>query len=53
MGPGENATFPTKWISSDGREMVLIWSDAMSNAAGKSHTVNYRWNQMKITIETK
>ena len=39
-----------KWISEDGTEMVLIWSDAMSNAAGKSHTVNYRWNQMKIKI---
>ncbi len=40
-----------KWISADGREMVLIWSDAMKNAEGRSHTVNYRWNQMKITIQ--
>ena len=41
-----------KWISADGRQMVLIWSDAMKNAAGRSHTVNYRWNQMAITVET-
>ena len=39
-----------KWISEDGKEMVLIWSDAMKNAQGKSHTVNYRWNHMKIRI---
>jgi hypothetical protein len=31
--------------------MVLIWSDAMKNEEGKSHTVNYRWNQMEITLE--
>jgi len=42
-----------KWIGKDGTEMILIWSDAMKNEAGKSHTVNYRWNQMKITIQTK
>ncbi len=42
-----------KWISADGREMVLIWSDAMRNEQGHSHTVNYRWNQMKITIQTQ
>jgi hypothetical protein len=42
-----------KWISADGREMVLIWSDAMKNAEGRSHRVNYKWNQMKITIETR
>ena len=42
-----------KWISADGREMVLIWSDAMRNEQGRSHTVNYRWNQMKITIQTQ
>ena len=30
--------------------MILIWSDAMKNAEGKSHTVNYRWNQMPITL---
>jgi len=42
-----------KWISEDGREMVLIWSDAMKNEQGRSHTVNYRWNQMRITIQTR
>jgi hypothetical protein len=42
-----------KWISEDGKEMVLIWSDAMKNEEGRSHTVNYRWNQMKITISTR
>ena len=42
-----------KWISKDGKEMVLIWSDAMKNKEGRSHTVNYRWNQMRITIGTK
>jgi hypothetical protein len=41
-----------KWISADGREMILIWSDAMKNREGRSHTVNYTWNQMRITIET-
>ena len=40
-----------KWISEDGKNMVLIWSDAMKNEEGKSHTVNYRWNQMEITLE--
>ena len=40
----------SKWISEDGWEMVLIWSDAMKNAEGRSHTVNYRWNQMRVTI---
>ena len=40
-----------KWISEDGTNMVLIWSDAMKNEEGKSHTVNYRWNQMEITLE--
>ena len=39
-----------KWISGDGREMVLIWSDAMKNAEGRSHRVNYMWNQMRITL---
>jgi len=42
-----------KWISGDGRNMVLIWSDAMKDSGGKSHTVNYKWNQMKITIQTE
>ncbi len=36
-----------KWISDDGKTMVLIWSDA-----GEGHGANYRWNQMKISIET-
>jgi hypothetical protein len=40
-----------KWISPDGTRMVLIWSDAMKNEEGRSHTVNYRWNQMKISLE--
>ena len=39
-----------KWISEDGKRMVLIWSDAMKNEAGRSHSVNYLWNQMEITI---
>lgn len=42
-----------KWISEDGKEMTLIWSDAMNNEEGHSHTVNYIWNQMKVTIELK
>jgi hypothetical protein len=41
-----------KWISEDGSRMVLIWSDAMKNERGQSHTVNYKWNQMEIAIET-
>jgi len=52
----ENRTYQPKlspkWMSADGRRMVLIWSDAMKNAAGQSHTVNYLWNQMAITIAT-
>jgi hypothetical protein len=51
----ENRTYQPKlspkWISSDGTNMVLIWSDAMKNKEGRSHTVNYVWNQMKIAIE--
>ncbi len=39
-----------KWISEDGTEMVLIWSDAMKDSSGHSHTVNYKWNQIKIKI---
>ncbi len=30
-----------KWISEDGTQMVLIWSDAMKNDQGQSHTVHY------------
>jgi inosine-uridine nucleoside N-ribohydrolase len=41
-----------KWISQDGKDMVLIWSDAMKDEQGRSHTVNYRWNQMRISIQT-
>ncbi len=33
--------------------MVLIWSDAMKDDAGRSHTVNYKWNQMNVTIQTE
>jgi hypothetical protein len=40
-----------KWISADGRQMVLIWSDAMKDEKGRSHTVNYRWNHMRITLQ--
>ncbi len=39
-----------KWISEDGTEMILIWSDAMKNKEGQSHLLNYKWNQMKIKI---
>jgi len=53
----ENRTYQPKlspkWISPDGKDMVLIWSDAMRNEEGNSHTVNYLWNHMEITIKTK
>ena len=39
-----------KWISPDGRRMTLIWSDAMKNAEGRSHTTNYKWNHMEIDL---
>jgi hypothetical protein len=42
-----------KWISADGKRMVLVWSDAMKNAEGASHSVNYLWNQMEISIDTE
>jgi hypothetical protein len=42
-----------KWISGDGKDMVLIWSDAMKDREGRSHSVNYRWNQIKVTIQTR
>lgn len=49
-----NRTYQPKlspaWIGPDGRTMVLIWSDAMKNEEGRSHTVNYLWNQMEIEI---
>ena len=41
-----------KWISDDGRTMTLIWSDAMRNAQGYSHSINYLWNQMEIELVT-
>jgi len=37
-----------KWISEDGKKMVLIWSDAANN-----HSTNYKWNQMEIEILTE
>jgi hypothetical protein len=40
-----------KWISEDGKDMVLIWSDAMKDEQGRSHTINYKWNQMRLTLE--
>lgn len=36
-----------KWISKDGKKMVLIWSDA-----GYDHSTYYKWNQMEIEILT-
>lgn len=42
-----------KWISEDGRRMTLIWSDAMRNEQGFSHSINYKWNQMEIEIQTR
>ncbi|MEK6481800.1 hypothetical protein WJR50_29925 [Catalinimonas sp. 4WD22] len=37
-----------KWISEDGKKMVLIWSDA-----GNNHSTYYKWNQMEIDILTE
>lgn len=34
-----------KWISDDGKTMVLIWSDASDR-----HSTNYKWNQMEIEL---
>ncbi len=42
-----------KWISDDGKKMVLVWSDAMRNSSGQSHSINYKWNQMEIEIQTR
>ena len=42
-----------KWISDDGKRMTMIWSDAMRNPDGYSHSVNYKWNQMQIEILTR
>jgi hypothetical protein len=45
----ENRTYgfklSPKWISEDGKKMVLIWSDASDG-----HTTNYKWNQMEIEL---
>ena len=47
----ENRTYgfklSPKWISEDGKKMILIWSDA-----GDDHTTNYKWNEMEIEIVT-
>ncbi|WP_157278872.1 DUF4185 domain-containing protein [Proteiniphilum acetatigenes] len=40
-----------KWISEDGTEMVLVWSDAMKDETGKTHAINYLWNQMDVVIK--
>lgn len=37
-----------KWISADGKEMILIWS---RKPQGRS-PADYTWNQMRIRIET-
>ena len=39
-----------KWISKDGRDMTLIWSDAMKNSKGMSHDTTYLWNQIKVSV---
>jgi hypothetical protein len=39
------------WISDDGREMVLVWSDAMRNENCRSHTVNYPRNQVQVGFD--
>ena len=41
-----------KWISACGTKMTLVWSDAMQNEPGESHTKNYMWNQIAISLET-
>jgi len=50
----ENRTYQPKlspkWISEDGKKMILIWSDAMKNEEGKFWTKHYLWNQMEIEI---
>ena len=40
-------------MSADGTEMVLVFSDAQADETGRSHTVNYRWNQrgLKLILE--
>lgn len=39
-----------KWISEDGTKMTLIWSDAKEDENGDTHSINYLWNQMEISI---
>lgn len=39
-----------KWIGAGGTELTLIFSDAQADERGVSHTVNYRWNQMRIAL---
>ena len=54
--PGNLAYQPKlspKWISEDGKTMTIIWSDAMRNPDGYSHSVNYKWNQMQVNIKTR
>lgn len=41
-----------KWISEDGKEMVLIWSDAAYEWGKTEGMPNYyKWNQMKIELQ--
>ena len=41
-----------KWISEDGTEMVLIWSDAAYHWGNRKDAPNhYKWNQMKIKLQ--
>ena len=39
-----------KWINGDGTKMTLIWSDAKNDENGDSHSINYLWNQMEISV---
>ncbi len=41
-----------KWISDNGKKMVLIWSDAGQNSKGEYYSENYTWNQMEIEIKS-
>ncbi|MEX0775400.1 MAG: hypothetical protein WD042_06765 [Phycisphaeraceae bacterium] len=38
-----------RFISADGKEMVLVFSDAQAHE-GRTHNKHYRWNQQKITL---
>lgn len=46
-------TLSQKWIEDHGRTMVLIWSDAGPDKTWRTHTQFYRWNHMKLRIETE